>query len=818
MKYNLYKALKSAVKEDDVAHIYKMAIQSNPINSQLAFVLQHEKVKVDGWLKLKDFIMLLEFKYDKKFMNRNCIIEVMIQILYYLKRLEEFGEDLPDVCFVGDIDECFCFHSNIIIKYLSEDIDWSIAPSTASKHNATLFKNMLEDNNINPFIREVDETFNIQYIIQEALDLSKEIIQDRRITEKNINRLFNYFINRVLRGKKITKKNPNELVNIFLTCIINPDENYLHPTKKNTLVTKSFGNITVNGNTFKSFFIHYQRDYSPKEKDILTGICDRLIEDTTRRFQGEFFTPTEWVDEAHRMITAEFGEDWKEKYVVYDPACGTANLTRDYKFKELYLSTLNKSDISIIEQRGYNPDAIKFQFDFLNDSDDKLPPELIKALEEGKPIIIFINPPYGAAGKMSLKKGKHKAGVSKNLIGSIMNNRKLDKCAYQLYAQFLYKLILLNENKKFNINLCLFSPTLFLTGHSFKKFRKDFYKYFWFKTGMLFNAKHFSEVADGWGISFSLWKSGITNIEKFPYIVKDFDDKNKIINICSKSIYCIDNYLSGNDWFKTPIKHIKNKEDAPQFKSALKQKSNTVNKVLKLKNSIGYMDSKTNSVYFNQIRVGLYSNPFSDTCGASILFENFNEAIALFVARKSIIKNWINDKDEYLAPNTEHLDYPQWNRDCIIYSLFNNSSNQSSLRNITYKEKKWDIINEWFWLSKETMMNLAEQYHNDELYRDCKNFPNERFVYNKLQEIDISLQAKEILEHATQLIIKTFEFRNILNEEHPEFHLNTWDAGWYQIKLILKQFFPNDLKKFRGHYKMFENIMREGVYKFKFLK
>jgi len=813
VKYNLYKALKSAVKEDDVAHIYKMAIQSNPINSQLAFVLQHEKVKVDGWLKLENFIMLLEFKYNKDFTDRNCIIEVMIQILYYLKRLEEFGEDLPDVCFVGDINECFCFHSNIITKYLSEDINWSIAPSTASKHNAILFKKMLEDNNIHPFIREIDKTFNIQYIMQEALDLSKEIIQDRRITEKNINRLFNYFINRVLRGKKITKKNPNELVNIFLTCIINPDENYLHPTKKNTLVTKSFGNITVNGNIFKSFFIHYQRDYSPKEKDTLTGVCDRLIEDTTRRFQGEFFTPTEWVDEAHRMITAEFGEGWKEKYVVWDPACGTGNMTRDYKFKELYLSTLNKSDMDIIEQRGYNPDAIKFQFDFLNYSDNKLPPGLIKALEEGKPIIIFMNPPYAAATEYG---SNSKSGTAKTKINLLMKKNNIGASSQQLYAQFLYKIIKLKEFYNHdNINICMFTTPLFMSGGSYKKFRKCFLNYFNYKNGMMFNAGYFSHVSTTWGISFTLWRiEEITNKFNFNITIKKIDN-NIITTISNKLIYNLDNELKASDWVRKKIKNLKS-YNKPLLSGAINIKQEGRGKIIK--NAIGYMHNAGNNIMYNQTLVGLYSSTFSNGHGFSIIENNFNKAIALFTVRKSITSNWINQKDEYLAPNTKHPDYKQWNNDCIVYSLFNNSSNQSSLRNITYKEKKWDIINEWFWLSNEIMIDLAEQHHNDELYRDCKNFPKDRFVYNKLQEINVSLQAKEILDHATQLIIKTFGFRNILNEEHPEFYLNTWDAGWYQIKLILKQFFPEDLKKFRDHYKMFENIMREGVYKFKFLK
>ena len=72
-----------------------------------------------------------------------------------------------------------------------------------------------------------------------------------------------------------------------------------------------------------------------RDKETLTATQDRLIQDETRRMKGEFFTPTIWVDEAHKMISEQFGEDWKEKYVVWDPAWGTGNLTRDYKFKEL---------------------------------------------------------------------------------------------------------------------------------------------------------------------------------------------------------------------------------------------------------------------------------------------------------------------------------------------------------------------------------------------------------------------------------------------------------------------------------------------------
>ena len=622
-----------------------------------------------------------------------------------------------------------------------------------------------------------------------------------------------------MRGQKASDKNANELVNIFLTAVINPDENYLHPTKKNTLVTKSFGNVIVNGNTFRSFFKHYQRDYSQKDKDTLVGICDRLIEDTTRRFQGEFFTPTEWVDEAHRMIETEFGENWKEDYVVYDPCCGTGNLTRDYKFEELYMSTLNQSDLDIIEQRGYNPEATKFQFDFLNDPDDKFPPGLIKALEENKPLLVLMNPPYGTAKSGGAKDDNNKIGIASTTTGRLMQKDNMGKCSAQLYAQFLYKVTSLNL-KYTEVNIAIFSPSLYKIGKSWEIFRKNFYNKFKFSDGMLFNASHFSNTKTSWGIDFSLWKSGVENRSTLPIKIKDKNSEGIIEIVGTKDLYSLkDGNIRAANWVREPTAKLKKVESYPNFTSALKVKDK-YDKKANLDGYLGGYVELSNSAYQNVsgVSIGSAISLLGYTVSIPMYDYNILRCVSAFTSRKTIVSNWINQKDEYLAPNTEHPDYPQWNRDCLVYSLFNNSSNQSSLRNITYKEKKWDIINEWLWLSNKEIIDLAEQHHNDDVYRDCKNFPKERFVYNKLQETEISAGAKGVLDHATELLLASFEYRDILNEEHPEYHLNTWDAGWYQMKLILKQFMPVELKEFRKHYKAFEDVMREGIYKFGFLR
>ena len=76
---------------------------------------------------------------------------------------------------------------------------------------------------------------------------------------------------------------------------------------------------------------------------------------------GEFPTPKIWADKAHEYIEKSLGKTWKEDHVVWDCCCGESNLTKDYKFKELYCSTLNHKDLDSV----YNCE--KFQYDFLND-------------------------------------------------------------------------------------------------------------------------------------------------------------------------------------------------------------------------------------------------------------------------------------------------------------------------------------------------------------------------------------------------------------------------------------------------------------------
>jgi hypothetical protein len=811
--------LESSITEKDVENLWRQKISSLIPDSKIT-----SPYNTDGYLESEDgkITLLLEFKFDENLKSKLAQVNVLSQTLYYLKKFEKDGKKLPRVIVIADKNECFILHSNPLSKYLDYDLNWSAPASTAFKTNPDLISEMLTDNDINPFVFDIVSGFNFTAIKNKIFELSENVRRLIKVTEHNINNVFEYFQKNVLGKNALTV---NEVANLFINLIINPGENYLHPKRKNILISKSFGDVYVQTDKFISFFSHFDGEqYSIREKEKLTSIVDRIVEDETRRRKGEFFTPTIWVDEAHKMIGEAFGENWKDEYVVWDPACGTLNLTRDYKFKELYCSTIEESDIQTADQMKYNPEAVKFQYDFLNDGivggkidiegDLKLPEGLKQALLEGKKMIVLMNPPYGRASSDITGKGSSRTGLASTKIGEMMNEENYGQSSSQLYSQFLYRF-----SKSNNIKICLFSPPLFLSGSHFTEFRNKFNKIFGMKSGFLMNSGEFDGTSD-WGLSFTIWDIASENRSNFILKTLKSDNFGNIYYLFDKSIYNLDNIKSASKWVRDGIVGLS--QVYPHLSSAIVIKESSKAKLVS--NSLGYSILKGNSVMHNNQLCTVLSSCFSDGNGFSITKDNLFKFTSLFVARRSIsgsFASWSNWYDEYMVPNESHTDWQQFQYDSIIYSLFESKSNQSSLRQIDYKGKKWDIKNEFFWMSREEMMNMAEKKYFDDIYRDARS-SDERYVYTLLHKDGLyeklSPDAKEVLDMATELVKKSFAMRQVIHEEHPEYHLNTWDAGWYQIKLILKQFYLEDLKTFTKKYKEFEDRMRPLVYELGFLR
>jgi hypothetical protein len=480
----LYKSL----NEKDVENLYRHSLMKKFKDMEITSPFGCDGFAVSKENKMR---VLLEFKDDLELTNKMDLCKIVAQSIYYIKRFYDKGIVPPSTIFIGDRNECAALHVNDVIDYLEMDLDWSIAPSSAYRNGEFMTK-LVQDPKINPFIFHSDD---FEQCVDKLKDLTENVQRKVLVTDKNITEVFRYFDDKVLGTR--CKLTTNEKSNLFVQLLVNHDDNYLHPVKRRKMiVTKSFGEVPVQSREgFESFFAHFASSYSPSQKEKLTAVVDRLVEDTTRRKQGEFFTPTIWVDKAHEYIASVYGDDWKEKYVVWDPAWGTGNLTRDYSFRELYVSTLNQSDIDTANQMGYNPEATKFQYDFLNDDYEKLPEGLRKAIEEGRQIIVLMNPPYGTS---STSAGNHKKGTSGTKVNEIMKSEKMGRASQQLYGQFIFKL-----TKDFNLNLAMFTPPSFISTVSFNKLRNLLMTKYVFEKGFLMDAANFADVKS-WGLSFSI--------------------------------------------------------------------------------------------------------------------------------------------------------------------------------------------------------------------------------------------------------------------------------------------------------------------------
>ena len=737
-----------------------------------------------------------------------------------MKRFELDGRTLPSVVLVADKNECFALHANDLVKWLDFDVKWDGAPSNAGRDNPELVLALASDETRNAYVFEVGEDFDFSAVAQKMRDMASGTVRKIRVTERNVDKVFGVFSKKVVSEPKYS---PNDMVALFFAAVTGLGDVYLHPAKKNRLVANG-REVRVDAGAWKAFCGHFATTCSPKEKTRLSAVCDRLIADATRRRQGAFFTPTAWVNEAMRRITDFLGENWRDEYVVIDPAAGTKNLERDYHFKELYLSTLEPSELEISKQ--YCPEAkATAALDFLNSTDEELfaaLPGLEDALKADKKIVWLMNPPYGRSGASSGGSGFSgiDAAAAKTKINEEMKSNKIGACSANLFAQFLYRIMQLKKKYQAkNFTIAFFCNPIYISGPTFAKFRNEFLKEFKFENAMLFNAGHFADTRSNWAINFSIWSSGET-VDKniFKHDLMDVNDDGDIIKIGEKKLYNIDGKDDLASWGRAPIKD-KPTFDSINLTSAVTIKTNGTCLGKMCDGAFGYIYSHSNSVGISLQQVAMFSAAFGNGNGFPITSANFNRACVTFAVRRLSDITDINFQDQYMAPNVDDPVYKNFEADSLVYSLFESKSQQSSLRGVLYKNKSWDVQNQFFFVPSNDMAEWADEAGLDATYAEANAAPD-RYMVKALAEAEpfMSDEAKAVLAEARRLVKASMKYRVLFDDEHPEYQVRNFDASWYQVKAVLKEYMPEELKKFRELTKKLADRMRPAVYGLGFLR
>ena len=864
------------------------------------------------------FLLQLECKQDVDLNDSEQFAKVMLQVFYYIKQFERAKERLPKVIVLGTKINCLTiakdsFFDDYIKGQSYPDTDErgnKISASTApfSALYQPLLRRIRDDAALHTKFRviEVTDKNAVSELCKDIVKLAKDIGLKEAIDVSTLVRAFDFFDMKVLSDKSRKSLGTRDKVAAFMQMILNPrfvnavtTVDVLGNMEQSSTWNFNGVYITVDPSKFNSFANLFSLEKrNLVEAKSLTAIQDQLIEDLDRRRKGDFYTPSIWVDEAHKLMDKNLGPNWRKESIVWDCAWGTGNLTRDKNdFGSLYCSTLYDEDIKTGAM--YNPFKAKFQYDFLNDdvqlfevvedtlwspfvgtrfyksglikdnvnfkdiadiytqaveagvttaekcqqamqravellhqsklhltgrngaAGKSLIDELLEssqAGEKGRPLVFFINPPYGTA-KNGGSDSVSKAGIADTEVNNKMLSDKIGACSQQLYAQFIYRCHLIKHLFGVSTSIGLFAPPAYITGPTYAKFRASVGKDFAPVNVFILQASQFADVKDSWGISFALLNDG-----------GDYSDvEADILDICDTGIGSIGTKRLYNidcgETLSAFVKHTEKGKDAPQLSNAIGWKNSGRGKLVD--GALGYMMFNANNIEQSKQFVALTTSCMAGANGVSVLKRTFDKCVSGFTARRIMTGkwcDWINCKDEYMIPNTEHPDYAQWQADCIVYSLFNTASNQSSLRNIEYNGKTWNIFNEFFWMSREDILNLATGLSKSDTLApavadDVLKYgqSGNRFVYEKLQTVHLSDDAKLVLDMATAILIDTMKYREEFDRKHPEYHINSWDAGWYQVKAVAKEYIPDKLKLFNELYKKLEDRMRPLVYELGFL-
>jgi hypothetical protein len=707
--------------------------------------------------------------------------------------------------------------------------------------------------NVLPFIFDLDDRFDMRQVISKIESAASGEQGNVRATEANLGTIFGYWRERVFKDVKGKQGlSPTEQVDVFLKCLFSPGDVYPHPspTKKGVLVVPGYGDrVLVNMDHYRSFFDHFEQGYKPTEIKRFLAMKDQLVEDDARRRQGAFFTPPIWAAEGNKELERVLGSNWRQECVVWDPAAGTGNLTRDHHdWGQLYSSTLEKVDAESMAAQGWGGTA--FQYDFLNpgseglfdqDTVNVIPPRVDRGLREaakaGKRLVFFMNPPYGTANDAGAA-GTSKAGIALTVVNKDMKAAKLGAPSQQLYAQFMFQAKTLAEQYGFrDYTVALFSVPTFNSSGSYKELRDWWYGALAYKGGFLFQASHFADVSGRWGVSFTVWSSGgrTDSTRSLPIRLTDLQDFS-VVTTALKALYNADG-REASQWVRAPIKGLKG-ADAPQMSSGLKVKGEGPGSLIP--GALYFFGNNANNLQDSATLVYNVSSADTRNHGLSVLPANWRRAVALYSARKLVGETWINQKDEYLAPDESKPGYDQWVNDCHVFTVFDGANNCTAMRNVRYKDKLWRIKNHWFWRTREACLDALDGMATPTVFRDCEREPTSRaagrdtlweatgdaYFAHLLSSgaLGLSPDARQVLVMLDALWLRSLPMREDyyasrpVSEKEPDLHLCAWDAGVYQLKNLWRDLYPDQWEELRVAHKGLARRLQDGVYTYGFLR
>lgn len=624
--------------------------------------------------------------------KKKDIYESFIQLILTIGKGRTYEDEMPPY-FLGAADAekiAFVEYNKIMHIFTKNDFNWNVTPSDhttkefrelygllhdALSSDVSIFKYAYDDKALRSFIRK-----NFK---EGRKDMKKQSVGKNNFT-------FVYFDwVRSVKDSIAVDWGAMEKIGVydrdfFLADLMSKDgmsikdklKVVLEKTKYKVLVKANLGGFFDEAFTeftfrdgqkaYDRFWNRYERPPKKIYQNYILERNDLLVPQDIREIKGSYYTPEQWVRLSQEYLAKTLGEDWQEEYYVWDCAAGTGNLLRGLTNKyNIYASTLDDSDVKVMHDAidGGRLNLVKgnvFQFDFLNDgykkaadgnwvSDlencEKIPESLRKIIadpEKRKKLVIYINPPYAEVSTKDVTSTgrKRKAGVNKSLVHTLYGEQ-LGVAGRELYILFLTRIY----NEIPSSRLAEFSTLKILQGAAFSGFREHF------KASLrglfVVPADTFDNVRGQFPIGFFVWDT--ERVETFTFVDADVYDATGA-------------QLENKRFFAPAPEHYINK-----WISSFKVDEGP--------RTIGFLDG-TNGNDFqhnNIVYITLSKHDLPNPRGIWLDRTNLIPACVYFAVRKCVAATWLNDRDQFLAPNDSWAGDLTFQVDCLVWSIFNNA-------------------------------------------------------------------------------------------------------------------------------------------------
>lgn len=624
------------------------------------------------------------------------IYEQFVQLILTIGKDRRFdGLDVPDYLGAFDAEKIgFVHYDEISEVFEINDFNWQVTPSD---HQSREFRQLYEL--VHDKLKDHVFIFNfetqgdsLRFFIRDKFSTTGRRASRSNVTKNNFPHIYRRWLKEVKDTLQVDWADFAELgiydCHFFLADLMSSDnttilenlsvllqdDHYQVNTGQSQGNTPLFAKIDFSDSgqmAHRLFWERYKRPPREEYRDYIIERADRLRPQNVRMFHGAYFTPMQWVEKAQEYLALELGEDWQDKYYVWDCAAGTGNLLAGLTNRNnIWASTLERADVDTMIQRiedGFGMFANHvFQFDFLNDdffdhtnNDGKLVrskvptrlQEILRNEDERKKLVIFINPPFKEAATATTISGN-----GENATGVAVTSWVYKEFAStwgiacrELFAQFMVRIYEQIPGCKIG----QFSKLKIPIAPNFDGFRHRFQA----RAGQAFivPAKTFDNVPSQFPIGFFTWHTD----DKVPVteIVADVYDKNgETLGI--KRLAVQKTVRSINDWIIT----TRNRTD---------------------EKIIGFMSAK--GCDFQNQNYNYIINKKSQLPhprGTQITDMNLKEIAIYLAVRHSVQKNWLNDRDQFTEPNATWMTDSEFQNDCLAYTLFSTSNNIQSEQGI----------------------------------------------------------------------------------------------------------------------------------------